>query len=280
MERDQIVAELGEFRDWLEAEHVRTQESRIPKILSIVRGPMEAADPQDFVRKLSLDDKRKLAACFFDAFLFSMIYRQMCRLPSNRLPRAPLREAIKGPLDPADEVVGEESVNARNHMYELELASRFMAAGHQIVAFDDVVVEIQGVKISVQCKRLGNLRNFACSFTQAVNQIRKRIPDAAQYGVVAICLDKVIEASSLIYFPESPEALTATTRGLLSPHHRRLEDCLQDTRDTCVLGGMLDLKCFGIVPRNSQPMLSRQSACARRDPRCPESELFRIMIEE
>jgi hypothetical protein len=284
MTRDEIGQQIVRFRDWLNQNQVATEGSRLDDIITAAQQVLAAEDARAYLAGLSREERGRLVESYFDAYSFVLIFLQMSTLDPRVLPRQLLKDAILGPADPADEVPGNETVNARNYMFELELASKFMASGHRVISFDDIVVDISGVRINIQCKRIQGIQNLRGTFARAVQQVQARIPDTAQYGVVAISLDRVVGTTTRACFVPQPPDLTTVTRRMIEPYHNDLLECLRTTLAPRILGGMLDLKCFGIAADNAQPVLSRQSACAPLDASLgalrPESELFKLLIKE
>lgn len=271
------------FRDWLETKDISTDGSRLETIIDFTSALSDTATASEYVQTLAPRERDLAVECYFDAFSFVMMYRTLSRLRSDQIPRSSLRKAIQGPVDPSDEVPGSDNVTPRSHMFELELACRYIEAGLNVVGYDDILIDINGVRVSIQCKRIHSQESFASSFRKAVLQIQKRIPAVAAYGVVCISVDRVAGTTNRIVLVPPGRDLVSMARRLLRPFQPLLMSSLRDTLDIRILGGMVDLKCFGAGMDSGRHMLARQSACARLDASidllAPERGLFDMLVE-
>ena len=273
-----ILRDIADFETWLEDNRIPVNRTRVEEISKAL-----IDHTPETVARLPASDAIKLTAYLFDAFTFSLIYRQLRLMDHHSLPRKLIADAIEGPSNPADERPGHHTVNARNRLFELELACRFMAHGHAVEGFDDIILRVNGAKVNIQCKRISKPDTFVRNCEMAIGQLGKRLPLIADYGVVAVSLDMAIGMTTRLHFPSSPEELVTTTRMYLKAYHAPLQRCFADCVDTRIIGGMVDLKCLGITPSPRQFVMTRQSASAHLDAGTsllhPERQIFQALIE-
>ena len=157
-----------------------------------------------------------------------------------------------------------------------------MAMGHRLIGFDDVTLEVANMRINVQCKRISRIENFNSAFARGVEQIQESIPDKADYGVVAISMDRVAQTTTKAFAVNDRLELERIARDILVSYQVNLKSCLRTVLDIRIIAGMLDLKCFGFSKSESQPTMARQSAFALLDSKgqllAPESKLVKMLI--
>ncbi|NNA51218.1 hypothetical protein [Pseudomonas lactis] len=112
-----------------------------------------------------------------------------------------------------------ENDQARDFLFELSIASRFMKAGFSIslTGICDVVVDLVGDgKLFVECKRIKSQTKIGANIKKASKQIHSRVKaDASSkvYGLIAINVSDLLPSSSALR-PNSMKEGTAIHRAI------------------------------------------------------------------
>ncbi len=116
--------------------------------------------------------------------------------------RSRLRDALQGPTDPVDE--SPDSNRARNIMFELNVASRLLVRGIPVALREnpDVLCELLGTPIYLQCKRPFRATTIAVNIDNARHQLIRDLdgagnPDAR--GIVAISVSRVFNPGDQLF---------------------------------------------------------------------------------
>jgi hypothetical protein len=150
----ELFNQLTEAKVWFSSIGIPTEGNRFDSILAnvdLVRKHWDKPTLNDVARDHQIHD---LWISLLDALTFVAIHQQFKGLKSAQLPRGRLKEALGGPLMPHDETHDGASIQARNAVFELELAAFLQACGLQITNFDDIEFLFDRTVVNVQCKRL------------------------------------------------------------------------------------------------------------------------------
>ena len=278
----EIVAKFRDFMAWLEGARISVRGTRIEGIWSIISAfPAESVLARRDIREspgaANWDSLQRICLC--DAFTFVKIHEQLCCMGSHNIPFQAIRDAIRGPLDPSDEVPGSGSEHARNRQFELELASILAAGGHEVVRFDDVVLKVQGMLVGIQCKRVQKLRNLDSNFDGAVKQILARVPRKCDFGVVAVALDVIEGTHAFQAVALTGARFARETRDTISLYEHEIRRLLHRTIVPPVIGGVLFLRRFGRIEVMGATMVSRESAFMPRFKEGHLHDLFAALVQ-
>jgi hypothetical protein len=104
-----------------------------------------------------------------------------------------LKEALGGPAFAKDETA---NTRPRNIQLELRVGSYFLQSGFDItfLGLSDLVVDVDGYPVFVECKRLNSPRQVIRRATESVRQLKRRyqIAKGHSYGLVVLDVSRVI----------------------------------------------------------------------------------------
>jgi hypothetical protein len=143
--------------------------------------------------------------------------------------RPKLRDILKGPPLPSDE--DQNSSQARNIMFELNLACRLWRAGlsPRLGEHPDLSCIVNGRRLLIQCKRPGGLSGTRNAVSRARVQLTDDLRTASDdaRGVIAISLAKLINPRDLAYVYEDEHR----ARGSLAARLHEEADSFRDAWD-------------------------------------------------
>jgi hypothetical protein len=184
-----LVIKSSQFIIWLNKRGISIQGTRIENLFKNLELINEAYSKGiDFIKHLSMEEF--IFSLFESSSLFK-IYDQFHDYPDNFISNKKLREIISGPYLPADELSGTGDVNARNTLFEIELAAFVHSFGIEIFGFDDLYFEFERKNIFVECKRIMNIKNLQSNINKAVIQLENKIKDLNDIGLIALSMDKI-----------------------------------------------------------------------------------------
>ncbi len=251
-----LFDDLTEAKEWFSAIGIPTEGNRFASILAnvdLIQQHWDKPSLDDVLRDYQMHD---IWISLLDAGSFVLMHQQFARLKSAQLPRQRLKEVVAGPLMPHDEGQDGASIQARNALFELELAARLQACGLQIISFDDIEFEYDGINVNVQCKRLHSHTRLQENLDKACSQIAARIGNTQKRGLVAIGIDKVIGADKAVWEVYNETALIQRASNLvkefLLTHERKFHRIV----DTRVLLIIVDLRFIGRI-KNQGDLLTR-----------------------
>ena len=184
----QIAVDLTEAMNWLEEIQVPYKESRVEKLSDFIFHRLMNSSTSESTDLESGAVSPRIYYALVDAAALGLIAREFRRLPSSRIPRRTIRDAIQGPLDPADE--NSSNNQARNKLVELELAAHLLSTGHEITGFDDLSITFEGVSYSFECKRPVGLSAVTSNMEKAYHQLSSKLKTDADRGIVAMAVEK------------------------------------------------------------------------------------------
>lgn len=104
-----------------------------------------------------------------------------------------LKEAVGGPVFSKDE---SENTRPRNIQLELRVGSYFLQSGFEITfaGLSDLVVDVSGHPVFVECKRLNSPKQVAKRAKESVHQLRCRYQTSRtpSYGLVVLDASRII----------------------------------------------------------------------------------------
>ncbi|WP_281223595.1 hypothetical protein [Photobacterium sanguinicancri] len=132
---------------------------------------------------------------------------------------------------------------SRDFAFELGVASRFIKAGYAVDlrGISDLVVDIDGTRLYVECKRMKSFKQLGKRVQEANKQIRTRLStdrSSKSRGMIALNVtDIVVENDTPIIFPKIEDYQQASAKTLKS--------FVMDNKET--LGNKRVNKCLGVL---------------------------------
>jgi hypothetical protein len=136
---------------------------------------------------------------------------------------------------------------ARDFLFELSIASRFIQAGYSVTlnGICDVVVDlVDDGMLFVECKRVKSEAQIEKNVKKANKQVLKRIrsdKSSKVHGLVAVNITDLLPKTNMLY-PDSLSAATAIHRGVSNNYVK--------TRLSQFVAGS-NRKCFGVMVESS-----------------------------
>ena len=155
-----------------------------------------------------------------------------------------LSALLNGSLD----LLSRERSIAKDFLWELEFWNILVNYGmHATLEEPDIAVNFEGNKIGIACKKIYSENNVSKVLSEAVSQIE----DSIDIGIIAINLDDLTPANSILKAPSVEEVLQIidkTNIGFIKNHERYLRKYLEPGRaisayvSTCVIGNVESTK--------------------------------------
>lgn len=209
-------ASTARLIEWLEAKGLRARQTRLGEYLRLY--------DQFLTGKCSdveISDKLLFAMREIDEW--SWIYQGLLRAePEGSFEL--LSQAIDGVAYAKDESL---DTRPRNIQLELRVASYFLQTGFSVSLSDvsDLVVNVEGFPIFVECKRLNSPRQVAKRSKEAARQLRQRYQNGKKpsYGLVVLDASRVIHPKQGISFGLSEALLRAELQAQLQVFDREYD---------------------------------------------------------
>ncbi|VAW90102.1 hypothetical protein MNBD_GAMMA18-582 [hydrothermal vent metagenome] len=159
------------------------------------------------------------------------------------------REAINATQDPA-----------RDFAFELSVASRFIKGGFTVDLSDraDLVVDINGKKLFVECKRIRSEKKLKPRVNHANTQIEKRLKKCVSNkprGVVALDLTDIINPmSSIVVYSDIKEFYRASV-DTIEEYVIKKSEILKSKYDKRCLGILCEKTSIGFLIGEEAPVI-------------------------
>lgn len=251
-----LFDDLMEAKKWFGAIGIPTEENRFASILgniNLIQQYWDKPSLDDVLRDYKMHD---IWISLLDAGSFVLIHQQFAKLKSAQLPRQRLKEVLAGPLMPLDEGKDGASIQARDALFELELAAFLQARGIQITNFDDIEFVFDGTTVNVQCKRLHSYARLQDNLDKACSQIANRIGGARKRGFVAFGIDKVFGTDKTVWEAYDETALTQASNSVLKEFLQTNKQRFLGIVDIRVLGILVDLRFIGRLKNRNDLLTS------------------------
>jgi hypothetical protein len=205
----QILSDVQSARAWYNSIGISTDGTRlelIEKRLAAFLADLTSEPAEKVVGRWSKADTYYVLS---DGAAFGSIAREIARVGPNLMPKKSLRVLLEGPLNPEDEIPGDESVNARNVFTELELAAYFSERGITPTGFGDLKFRFKKVTYSLQCKRLLSASRVEENVEKAYDQLKGDLPTDKDRGLIALAVDKLMRLEGKIYRVKNESEVTS-----------------------------------------------------------------------
>jgi len=233
----QISLDLGCVEKWLSEKGVAVTENRFAETKESMLTISTLYEHGKLNDLPPVWGNEKIIASILEATSFVNIYKAFNDLPDHRLPRSSLKKAVVGPyLSQAEDATTNE---ARNFLFELELAAHLASKGVEILDFDDISFELGDTVWNVQCKRPMYDRNIDGHIEKAVQQginffdqgKSKLVPR----GIIAISVDKILGSDKTVMRTFNADTLNDYLHNKLKEFVRQNEHKWQGNTDKRIL---------------------------------------------
>jgi hypothetical protein len=202
MTYQQMCDGLAAANDWLTSLRIREQHDRIRQHMERIALLEEARKAGALMEATQGDDGRLAMFSLTEAVEFLDTFSAFAGDPPGGLRRR-LKDALAGPADLAAEAT--DSNQARNIMFELNLASRIRSRGLPVdlpKENPDILTRFENVSLCIQCKRPYKEETIPANIEKAASQLRRDLdadanPDAR--GIVAISVSRVFNPGDQIF---------------------------------------------------------------------------------
>lgn len=257
---DEIFSRLASAREWFESIGISTAGSRLEQLQGVVDDlikDLSELPPEDVVAKWG---EKETYWALSDARAFCEIAEQFRALPSHLLPRRKLGIILTGPLDPLQEDPADASVQARNTLAELELASEFSEKGLAPTGFDDLRVGFEGRDLWFECKRIHSPKQVSDHIAKATTQLSRTMLDAESRGLVVVYLDRVTGVDRLVLRVEREGDSELEVRKLVDDFLKQHSAAFQNKSEKRIIGVVLVVRF--LVYSTTRKMVSTSSTLA------------------
>lgn len=186
---DAILKYLHEASTWFHKHNIDTNATRFELILNNfgkITSFFKESSINEYINNYGFEN---YFFSLIDAISFIDVYNGLNKYKGS-LPKSKIRESLRGPLIPNDEILGNANVNSRNYFFELEVASKLLLAGIKVNGFNDVNVMFEKNKIFIECKRLLTKSNIGHNISYAFTQLSRKLSDKTDKGIIALSFDK------------------------------------------------------------------------------------------
>lgn len=186
-----IVVDICNARKWYTDLRIKTEGTRLDEISKHVTLDLMNPSTEEGAAFEKGDISEKSFYALSDGASFGLIAAEFAKLKSHLLPKRTIREVLSGPLTPKDEEL--ENSDGRNKFVELELAANLSSTGLNILGFDDVVFEFEGVKYLCECKRPSKSSTLDSNVQKAYSQLSRKLGSIADRGLITVSVEKIFD---------------------------------------------------------------------------------------
>ena len=237
-----ILSDVQLAKDWYTSIGISTQGTRLELIENRVADLLADLKSEPAEKVVERWSKADTYYALSDGAAFGMIAREIGKVGPNLMPKKSLRVLLEGPLNPQDEIPGDESVNARNIFTELELTAHFSEKGISPTGFSDLKFRFNNVNYSLQSKRLLSTFRVEENVQTAYEQLKKDLTTDEDRGLIALAVDKVMDLEGKLYRVESEGDLTSEVDRLTEEFKRTFGFAWARFVDTRVTGILVILR--------------------------------------
>jgi hypothetical protein len=241
-----LVIKSTQFLDWLHKRNIRTQGTRIENLFSNLELISNAHSSKriEIINHLSEEEYK---FTFLESYSLFSIYDQFHNYPINFISNKKLKEIIAGPYLPADEESGSKDVNARNILFELELAAFIHRYGIKIIGFDDLVFEFEAKKLFVECKRIISDKGLKSNLEKAISQLEYKVNEKDNYGLIALSMDKLSKLDKNELLVKDISLIQKEAYGLCSLFIKSNEQLLNSILNEKIIGYIFVFKFYAEI---------------------------------
>lgn len=205
---EKFFEELCETEKWLNSLGARTINNRFEEIKVYIQILVEEYIKFKKNNKnclSTLGDEVEYAGYEGD----SLIAIKNCfnKLDKQKIPIKKIKKILNGPFKPTDENSLISNTEARDLLFELNLAVHLNKYGINITGYEDVNFNIDKYEVSIQCKRPSSDNGIKEAIEKAYSQLieNNEIDGKNKLGIVAISLEKLYNLDRLLYIKDLNE---------------------------------------------------------------------------
>lgn len=251
----EILNKLNPCELWLKSLNIPTSNSRLSEIIGYIDSLNSHYNNQTLPSLIEEVGNEKLWFALLESRAFITIHEAFLGLNQSRLPKKKLEEILKGPFLPTDEKPGDANVNARNCLFELELAARMKSSGFNVTGFDDIEFDYSNNKFNIQCKRLFSVRNMSYNINRAYEQLGGKLNNNAGKGIIALAIEKIEETDRYLLDVSSKQEGGNKVNQRIVSIIQKYGNLWHNFIDIRVIGVLICLKFISII-RDEGPLLA------------------------
>lgn len=231
------LEDMNKVQKWLESIGIKTDNTRFEKAknnFTVILNHFENNDMTNINKEMKNEE---IIETFSTCMDYISIYSNLSKFDKNHLPKRKIRNSLGGPFLNKDEVGYKGDNYARNISFELEMASLLLRSKVKVEGFDDVKFAFNSHKFYIECKRPLSNNNIRDNMNKAYNQLKDKLQDEKDRGIIAISLDNVIgkeeDIISKILIAKNKIALLEREKDLVDSYIRKYKiiwqnfDCLK-----------------------------------------------------
>lgn len=193
----EIVSRLDQAETWLKSKHISLQNTRFSKIKETLTKVSNTIHPTN-----------EECLALIQASTLTTVFQELSKLNGSQLPLKRLKVALGGPFHPRSEGKDGATIQARNALFELELAASLARQGLVPQGFSDIQFQLDGTHFHVECKRPLAEKNVNTNVKKAFSQlVTSMANDTEARGIVAIAIDRLTESSCNFWAVSSRDQL-------------------------------------------------------------------------
>lgn len=219
---EELAEKLKETINWLNDCKIKTVNSRLDEINNYVNLINRAYQEKNLQELIDRIGNELVFYALTEAASFIEIYGAFKRgVKKDHLPKEALKKIISGPFIPTTE--NSTTNEARNRLFELQLAAQFIDHNIFLKGFDDISFSFKGNDIHVQCKRPFSKTNLLNNIIRADEQLKISFKTENDRGIIALSVDKVMDLDSKFISVPNENSID---KSLLKP----VDDFIQQNR--------------------------------------------------
>jgi len=188
----ELLKDLNIVEKWLKSIGIKTDNTRFEKAknnFTIIINQFENNDMANINRKINNEEVIETFSTCMD---YISIYQNLSKFDKNHLPKSKIKDSLGGPFLKKNEIGDKGDNHARNISFELEMASILLGSRIKVEGFDDVKFVFNSYKFYIECKRPLSNNNVRDNMNKAYNQLKSKMVDEKDRGIIAISLGNVI----------------------------------------------------------------------------------------
>lgn len=214
---EEINTALSKVSDWLLERGIGVENNRFALVRKYIQQISIANKERKLQELISSLGQEIVIASLTEAMPFINMHKAFSEQKEHQcIPKTNLKKIVEGPFLSANENGADTTNEARNFLFELELAAILKFKGIDILSFDDISFEINQALFNVQCKRPMTKEALERNVDEALQQLkmwfakyesRATLRGRDMRGIIALSVDKIFELDQLIVNVPDGESL-------------------------------------------------------------------------
>lgn len=187
----ELLKDMNKVQKWLKSIGRKTENTRFEKAKNncmVIINYYENNNMDNINKEMKYEEINETFSTCMD---YISIYRNLSKFDKNHLPKRKIKDSLLGPFLKKAEVGNKGDNHARNILFELEMASLLLGSKIKVEGFDDVKFKFNSYKFYIECKRPLSDNSFKNNMDKAYNQLKNKLQDEKDRGIIAISLDSV-----------------------------------------------------------------------------------------